>query len=301
MVLGTWTTAIRRSSGGRWSWNILNLLAVLRVSSPPIETRASTPRELRAPGARCWKRGGALGVGQVAGVRHILAGIGPGRADHDPSGVPRPPELVLVQDDVITPFLHRVIGAVFHEMGIAVEDAQDLDAVAEERGRGRGDDRVGRRSGSAGEEDGDAADLARIGRRQAKARRTFSTPVKDLSFVKRITNLAGARSERDSHGATTALPAGPSHGGTACDPRCSGAVQFLEPALDLGFEAVDRSLAAAPGDRGNPPLRRRSGDGAADRRRRSESPAGLRAGQVGGQGRVRLRQGSPRPARAARS
>ena len=115
------------------------------------------------------QRGGALGVGQVAGVRDVLAGVGPGRADHDAPGVPRPAELLLVEDDVVTALLHRMVGAEFHEVSIAVEDAHDFDAVAQERGGGGRDDRVGRRGGAAGEEDGDAADLARGGCRGPEA------------------------------------------------------------------------------------------------------------------------------------
>ena len=75
---------------------------------------------------------GRLGIGQVAGMRHILARVGAGRADQDAARVPRPAQCRLVQDHVVRALLHRVSGAVFDQVGIAVKDAEDLDAVAEE-------------------------------------------------------------------------------------------------------------------------------------------------------------------------
>ena len=62
------------------------------------------------------------------------------------------------------------------------------------------------------------------------------------------------------------------------EPRISQRIQLLEPALDLGLEAIDRPLASAPGDRGNPPsasLTRWSGGsaGPAPNRRHVSGPA----------------------------
>ena len=103
----------------------------------------------------------AVGVGQMAGMRDVLAGVGPGRADHDAPRVARPTELVLIENQVIASLLHGVAGAEFDEVGVSVQDSHDLDSVAQKRGRGRSDDRVGRRRRAAGEQNGDAADLAR--------------------------------------------------------------------------------------------------------------------------------------------
>jgi hypothetical protein len=51
-----------------------------------------------------------------------------------------------------------VVVTIFHEVGVPVEDAQDLDAVPAKRGSGSRDDRVGRRCGAAGEKNADALD-----------------------------------------------------------------------------------------------------------------------------------------------
>ena len=61
-------------SAGRYSWNRWNLLAVLSVSSPPMETRASTPSESRAP-MDATEHGRPLGVLQVAGLDTSLPGL----------------------------------------------------------------------------------------------------------------------------------------------------------------------------------------------------------------------------------
>ena len=64
-------------------------------------------------------------------MRHVLARIRAGGPDHDAAGVPRPAQRLLVQDHVVAPLLHGVIGPVFHQVGIAVKDAEDFDVVAQ--------------------------------------------------------------------------------------------------------------------------------------------------------------------------
>ena len=73
---------------------------------------------------------GAAGVGQMAGMSDVLAGVGPGRADHDAPRVARATELVLIENQVIAALLHGVVGAVLDEVGVSVQDADDLDLVA---------------------------------------------------------------------------------------------------------------------------------------------------------------------------
>ena len=107
------------------------------------------------------KLGRALGIGQVSGLRDVLAGVRPRRPDQDAARVPRPPQVALVQHDVVAPFLHRIVVTVINQVGVAMHDADDLDAVAAKRGRGRRDHRIGRRSGPAGKQNGHALDRPR--------------------------------------------------------------------------------------------------------------------------------------------
>ncbi len=103
---------------------------------------------------------GAFRVGQVFGMQHVLTRVGTGCPDHDAACVPRPAQHFLIQDYVIAPLLHGVVRPVFDQVSIAVKDAHDFDAVAQKGGCRCRDHRVGRRSGTTGKEDGDAADLA---------------------------------------------------------------------------------------------------------------------------------------------
>ena len=114
----------------------------------------------RAPMDRA-ELGGTLGIGQMSGLRDVLAGIGPRRPDQDAARVARALQVALVQNDVVAPFLHRVVVAVIDQVGVTVHDAQDLDAVAAKRGRGGRDHRVGRRRRPAGKQDGHALDRPR--------------------------------------------------------------------------------------------------------------------------------------------
>ena len=60
----------------------LNLLADLSVSSPPIETRASTSERRESAMDRA-ELAGPRGIGEVRRFGHVLAGIGAGGADQD--------------------------------------------------------------------------------------------------------------------------------------------------------------------------------------------------------------------------
>ena len=55
------------------------------------------------------KLGGPLGIGQVRGLGHVLAGIGARCPDQDAAGVAGALQVRLIENDVITAFLHRVV------------------------------------------------------------------------------------------------------------------------------------------------------------------------------------------------
>ena len=112
-------------------------------------------RERRVHGA---ERAGLLLVAEVGGAVHEPAGVGPGGAEQDAAAVPGAAEALVGEADVVLPLAERPVGAVLHQVGIAVEDADDLDPLLEERGGGGGDDGVGRGRGPAREEDGHPAD-----------------------------------------------------------------------------------------------------------------------------------------------
>ena len=70
---------------------------------------------------------GKLWVVQVRRVRHVDARIGAGGADHDSLRVPRPLEHSGVQLDVMLVLDEGLFGRIGGQVGITVEDAQDLD------------------------------------------------------------------------------------------------------------------------------------------------------------------------------
>ena len=98
------------------------------------------------------QRRGALGVLQVRRVGDVLARIGPGRADQDALAVARALQHVVVDADVVAAFDQRMVGAVFDQVRIAVQDADHLDVVAQERNGRGGNHGVGRRGRTAGKQ-----------------------------------------------------------------------------------------------------------------------------------------------------
>ena len=104
---------------------------------------------------------GAVRILQVIGMRDVLARIDSRGADQDAPSISRPPQVALIQYDVVAPRLHRVFVTIFDEVGISVHDSQNLDAVLAERGGGRRDHCVGRRRGPAGKQNGNATDRTR--------------------------------------------------------------------------------------------------------------------------------------------
>ena len=87
---------------------------------------------------------GAVRVLQVIGMRHVLARIDSGGTDEDSPSISRPPQVALIQDDIVAPRLHRMFVTVFDEVGISMHDSENFDAVPPERGGGRRNHRVGR-------------------------------------------------------------------------------------------------------------------------------------------------------------
>ena len=61
--------------------------------------------------------------------------------------------------DVVAAFDHRMLGPIFDQVRIAVQDADHVDVVAQERNGGRGNHGVGRRGRPAGKQDRHAADV----------------------------------------------------------------------------------------------------------------------------------------------
>ena len=89
----------------------------------------------------------------------VLAGIGPGGADQDALAVARPLQHVVGDADVVAALGHRMVRAVFDQVRIAVQDAVDVDVVAQERHGGRGNHGVGRRRRTAGKQDRHAVNV----------------------------------------------------------------------------------------------------------------------------------------------
>ena len=100
------------------------------------------------------------GSDRCAGSVTCLAGIGARGPDQDPARVAGALQVGLIQHDVIAASLHRMVVAVFDQVGVTVQNAQDLDSLAAKRGRRRRDDGVRRRRRPAGEQDRHAPDRA---------------------------------------------------------------------------------------------------------------------------------------------
>ena len=99
------------------------------------------------------------GVLQVGAVRHVLAGIGPRGADDDALAVAGAAQHLVVDVDVIAALDHGMIGPELDQVRVAVEDAQHVDVVPQERDGGGGNHGVGGRRGSAGEQNRGAANV----------------------------------------------------------------------------------------------------------------------------------------------
>ena len=63
------------------------------------------------------------------------------------------PSICWVIVDVVAALDERSVGRVLDQVRVAVQDADDLDVVAQEGGGGGGDHGVGRRGRAAGEQD----------------------------------------------------------------------------------------------------------------------------------------------------
>ena len=111
------------------------------------------------------QRLGARGVGQVLGLLDPLAGVGACGADHDAARVAHAVDVALLEDPVVLvgqePVGHRVVVL---EVGVTVEEADDLAAVLEERDRSGRDHGVGGGGGAAREHDRDAPDVIALAR-----------------------------------------------------------------------------------------------------------------------------------------
>jgi hypothetical protein len=98
-------------------------------------------------------------VAEVVGPVDALARVRARGADEDAARVAKPSQVALLEDAVVLirqePVRHRVVVL---QVRVAVEEPDDLAIVLDERRRGGGDHRVGRRGGPAGEHDADAAD-----------------------------------------------------------------------------------------------------------------------------------------------
>ena len=151
----------RFASAGRRFWNSYRKFAVLSVSSPPIETSASTSRSTRA--CRRCEAARLVGIVEILGRVDPLAGIGARRADQDAAAVAKATHVVLFKDAIgligHQPVAHRVV---VHEVGVAVKDAQDFPLIFQEGDRGRGDHGVGRWGRATREDDGYAADVVTL-------------------------------------------------------------------------------------------------------------------------------------------
>ena len=108
------------------------------------------------------KRGVALRVGQLLGAVDISAGIGASGAHHDPSAISGSSEPLRINHNVVLPLDHRSIGAELDKVRVAIKDADDGNPVAEEGCGGRRDHGIGRRRGTAGEEDRHATDRSAV-------------------------------------------------------------------------------------------------------------------------------------------
>ena len=84
-------------------------------------------------------------------------GVGPCRSDHDPLGVAGALQAGVIKQHIVPLEAQRSPAIVGHQLGIAVEDAENFRIAAQERDGGGRDHRVGPRRWPAGKQDGDAA------------------------------------------------------------------------------------------------------------------------------------------------
>jgi len=129
--------------------------AVLSVSSPPSEISASVgERAVRGDELAVLRR-----VGEVGHRLDRLAGVGARGPQDDRALVADAGDQVAGQPQVVLPLDERAGRIVALEVGVAVEEADDLGAGVEKRQRRRRDDRVRRGGGPPREEHADLPDL----------------------------------------------------------------------------------------------------------------------------------------------